>query len=91
LSNDQLADINPGKVSASMMYATARFNAYISWIGFDNAAEMAKAREESVKFFVEQYQIMLEENLDDYIRRFDEYRQTPGGQHPDDPKQGSQR
>ena len=30
LSNDQLKDINPGKVSASMMYATARFNAYVS-------------------------------------------------------------
>jgi hypothetical protein len=39
LSNDQLADINPGKVSASMMYATARFNAYISWIGFDDPSE----------------------------------------------------
>lgn len=30
LSNAQLADINPDKVSASMMYATARFNAYMS-------------------------------------------------------------
>jgi len=74
LSNDQLKDINPGKVSSSMMYATARFNAYVSWIGFDNADEMAKTRDETVKYFVEQYQIMLEENLDDYIRNFDKYK-----------------
>jgi len=74
LSNDLSKDINPGKVSASMIYATARFNAYVSWIGFDQAADMAQAREETVKYFVEQYQIMLEENLDDYIRNFDQYK-----------------
>ncbi|MCW5957610.1 MAG: DUF3144 domain-containing protein [Pyrinomonadaceae bacterium] len=37
LSNSQMTgEIGPGKVSASMMYATARFNAYVSWIGFDD-------------------------------------------------------
>lgn len=79
LSNSQLADINPGKVSASMMYATARFNAYVSWIGFQNPADMAEAREETIRYFVEQYQIMLEENLDDYIQNFNSYQNTPGG------------
>jgi len=81
LSNAQIADFNPGKVSASMMYATARFNAYVSWIGFGAADDMAKARSETLRFFVEQYQIMLEENLDDYIANFDKYKQTPGGTH----------
>lgn len=84
LSNSHLADINPGKVSASMMYATARFSAYVSWIGFDKADDMASRRDETVRYFVEQYQAMLEENLDDYIGRFDEYRRTAGGIHPDD-------
>ncbi|MEP7074728.1 MAG: DUF3144 domain-containing protein [Acidobacteriota bacterium] len=84
LSNDQLADVNPGKASASMMYATARFNAYVSWIGFKSGSEMAAEREKTVNFFVEQNTIMLKENLDDYIQRFDEYRQTAGGTHPDD-------
>ena len=73
LSNSQLAGINPGKVSASMMYATARFNAYVSWIGFQNAADMAERRDETVRYFVEQYQKMLEENLDDYINNFEKY------------------
>jgi hypothetical protein len=85
LSNSQITDeIGPGKVSSSMMYATARFNAYRSWIGFDDPEAMAAAREETVQYFVEQYQIMLEENLDDYINNFERYRETPGGKHPDD-------
>ena len=67
LSNDQLKDIGPGKVSASMMYATARFNAYVSWLGFDNAADMAEQRKETVGYFVEQYQIMLFANSDQFI------------------------
>ena len=79
LSNAQLKDINPGKASASMMYATARFNAYVSWIGFAKANEMAAARDETIRYFVEQYQSMLEENLDDYISNFDTYLATPGG------------
>jgi hypothetical protein len=70
-----------------MMYATARFNAYVSWIGFDNPDDMANDRDETVRYFVEQYQAMLEENLDDYIQNFARYQQTPGGQHPDDPVQ----
>jgi hypothetical protein len=78
LSNSQMDEINPGKVSASMMYATARFNAYVSWVGWQNGDEMAGARDETVKYFVEQYQAMLEENLDDYINNFDRYLQTPG-------------
>lgn len=34
LSNSQMSDIDPGKVGASMMYATARFDAYVGWSGF---------------------------------------------------------
>ena len=84
LSNSQIEGVNHGKVSASMTYATARFNAYVSWSGFDDKAAFAEARDEAIDYFVEQYQMMLEENLDDYINNFDLYRQTPGGTHPDD-------
>ena len=79
LSNSQLAGIDPGKVSASMMYATARFNAYVSWIGFRYAADMAGQRDETIRYFTEQYRLMLEDNLDDYIKNFETYRNTPGG------------
>ena len=74
LSNNQLADEpSRGKVSASMMYAVARFNAWVSANGFDSSEDMAKARAEALDYFVTQYKLMLEENLDDYINNFSKY------------------
>ena len=72
LSNEQLSDISRGKVSASMMFAAARFNAWVSACGFDAGSDMAKAKDETLEYFVTEYRKMLEENLDDYIKNFDE-------------------
>lgn len=52
LSNEQIGDVTRGKVSASMMYATARFNAWVSACGFASGPEMAAARKETVDYFV---------------------------------------
>jgi hypothetical protein len=76
LSNEQAKDIGRGKVSASMMYGTARFNAWLSACGFQSSAQMREARDETTKYFIEQYRLMLEENLDDYIDNFDKYMQS---------------
>lgn len=35
---------------------------------------MAEAREEIVKYFCEQYRMMLEDNLDEHIQNFDRYK-----------------
>ena len=70
LANDQIGEITRGKVSASMLYATARFNAWVSACGFASGNEMAKARGETIDYFVAEYRKMLEENLDDYIAHF---------------------
>lgn len=67
LSNSQLPASTRGKVSASMMYATARFNAWVSACGFASGEQMKAGREETLRYFCEQYRRMLEENLDDYI------------------------
>jgi len=48
-----------------MMYATARFNAWVSALGFSSGQEMASARQETIEYFVKEYRLMLEENLDD--------------------------
>ena len=34
---------------------------------------MKQAREETIKYFVAEYEKMLAENLDDYIEHFDKY------------------
>jgi len=73
LSNNQLSNASHGKVSASMMYSVARFNSWVSACGFNNAQEMKNAKEETVNYFVNEYKKMLEENLADYIKNFDNY------------------
>jgi hypothetical protein len=73
LSNDQLGGVAAGKVSASMMYGCARFNAWISASGFQSGEEMAAKRAETLEYFVTGYRQMLEANLDEYISNFDAY------------------
>ena len=73
LANGQLAEVTIGTVSASTLYAAARFNAWVSAAGWSSAEEMAAAKDETIAYFVEQYRAMLTENLDDYIANFDRY------------------
>lgn len=78
LSNTQITPAaGPGKVSASMLYAAARFNAFVSATGFSSSNEMAAARQETLDYFCREYRAMLAEHLDDYIAHFDRY-MTPG-------------
>ena len=76
LSNDQLKDIGRGKVSASMMYSVARFNAWVTACGFKKGEEMREARDQTIEYFAAEYRKMLAENLDDYIQNFDRYMAT---------------
>ena len=62
-----------GKVSASMTFGTTRFNAWMSARSFKSGSEMAAAQEELLKYFCEQYRMMLEDNLDDHIAHFEQY------------------
>jgi hypothetical protein len=73
VANEQLASYSRGQVSASLMYSAARFSAWLSACEFQSAAEMVASKETTLKYFVKQYEKMLEENLDDYIKNFDQY------------------
>ena len=73
LSNDQLSKASMGKVSASMLYSVARFNAWVTACGWHNGKEMEAAKQETIEYFVEEYKKMLRENLEDYIVNFDSY------------------
>lgn len=73
IANDQIEKVSRGKVSASMMYATARFNSWISACKAESGDDLLEGKEEIIEYFVEQYRKMLGENLDDYARNFDKY------------------
>ncbi len=81
MSNDQISgEVTKGKVSASMMYAAARFNSWVSACGWNNGQEMAASKEETIEYFVTEYRKMLEENMDDYINNFQAYMQQANEQ-----------
>ena len=73
VANEQAQTVNRGKVSASMMFATARFNAWVSASGAETSDELASVKAEALEYFVSEYRKMLEENLDEYVEHFDKY------------------
>jgi hypothetical protein len=78
LANNNLADTAPGKVSASMMFAASRFNAWVSAKDFTSGAEMETRREEIIEYFVSQYRAMLNDNVNNYIEHFDAFMNPKG-------------
>ena len=81
LSNQQLGEVSGGRVSASMMYSAARFNAWFNASGCHSSEEMAAAKNETMEYFSTQYRKALEENLDDYIANFDQYMSANADKH----------
>ena len=73
LSNDQLKEASREAVNASMLFAAARFSAFISAGGFASGEAMAAKKDETVDYFVAGFRQMLEANLDAYIRNFGSY------------------
>lgn len=76
LANEQVSQSTIGKVSSSLLYATARFNSFNVASSASDAAEMQRDKNYAIKYFTEQYRKMLEENLDDYIENFDQYKSS---------------
>lgn len=77
VANDQLAGVARGDVSASMMYACARFNAWLSASHRESAKDLKGAYGETIEYFVAQYRQMLVKNLDDFVENFGAYMEPP--------------
>ena len=73
LANEHATTAARDSVSASLMYSSARFNAWISATECSSAESMRDGRLERIERYVAQYRTMLEENMDSYIRNFDDY------------------
>jgi len=74
LANGQINEQTPpADATNSLMFASSRFNAWISAMGFKNAEDMKAEREEIVNFFTTQYKHMLEENFDNYVENFEQF------------------
>lgn len=73
LSNNQAQGAAREMVNASMLFASARFCAWLSAGGYASGESMAAKKDEIVDYFVDGFRQMLEGNVDAYIRNFDAY------------------
>ena len=55
-----------GQVSAAMLFATARFNTWVAANNFKDGNEMREAKEQVMSYLFQQFQMMLEDNFDEY-------------------------
>jgi len=63
LANEHATNMSPGSVSSALLYAASRFNAFIV---ASNAEDFAEEKEQSIQYFLSQYEKMLRDNMDDY-------------------------
>lgn len=73
MANQLSQEHDLGKVSASLLYAAARFNAFIVASSAADKAEADRNKVQAIDYFTNQYRAMLLANMDDYIEKFDEY------------------
>lgn len=72
LANEQMTEeITQGEVSASFMYGAARFNAWMAACSFESKEDMLAERGKVLEYFVKEYQLALEEHIDNHIESFE--------------------
>ena len=72
LANEQIEMVPREHVSLALLYAAARFNSFIVSTHAPSRAKFDTDRPAAVKFFTGEYRRMLDENLDDYARVYDQ-------------------
>lgn len=60
IANEGAGDVGPGRVSAAMLFATARFNAFTAQT---QGMPPGEVDEDAVKYFRDEYVKMLRENM----------------------------
>lgn len=77
LSNEQVNSAPREMVNASMLFASARFCAWLSAGGYSSGEAMAAKKQEIADYFVDGFRQMLEGNIDAYANNFDAYMKPP--------------
>lgn len=73
LANKQCDSIENSKVSSSLMFAAARFNAFIASSSARDVEDLKRNKDAAIQFFTEQYTQMLTENIDENIRNYERH------------------
>jgi hypothetical protein len=72
LANTQLSETKPSRVSAAALFAASRFNAFVIAAAAGSKEQMVVEKEAAIAYFLDQYEKMLRENIDEHLARFDQ-------------------
>lgn len=72
LANTHLDAEKPSRVSASALFAASRFNAFVIAAATESKAQLIAEKEAAIAYFLDQYEKMLRENLDEHLARYDQ-------------------
>lgn len=70
LANEHSDQTPKSRVSATMLYATARFNSFVASSTYQAKSDLIADREKIVGYFLGQYERMLRDNLEEHEESF---------------------
>ncbi|MFV1982905.1 MAG: DUF3144 domain-containing protein [Thiohalomonadales bacterium] len=73
LANKQSKEVIQGKVSATFLYAAARFNTFLVASNSESKLEFESGIKSSIEYFMAEYKKMLEEHFEDYNVNYETY------------------
>jgi hypothetical protein len=73
LANEKCNTSRNGKVSTTLLFAAARFNAFMFASMSEDLETFRKERDMALKYFTQQYEKAFLENLDDYEKNYSDY------------------
>jgi len=73
LANNQCDKHRNGKVSTSMLFSAARFNAFMFASTTKDIDELMKDKELAIEYFTNEYKKALTDNLNDYEKNYKDY------------------
>jgi hypothetical protein len=75
VANQQVPECSVDDVNSSILYSAARFNAFSVARSVDSADKLQAEKQQAIEYFTQRYAEMLNQNLEEYISRFDTYTQ----------------
>lgn len=75
-ANNALENSEPGKISAAMLYAATRFNAFVIASSSVDRKEYIADMDESMDYLSKQFRHMLGDNLRDFKENYKHYVKT---------------
>ncbi|WP_417542425.1 DUF3144 domain-containing protein [Methylophaga thalassica] len=75
IANQQAAESSVEDVNTAVLFSAARFNAFSVARSVETAENLQAEKQAAIEYFTQRYAEMLNQNLEEYIARFDSYTQ----------------